>query len=833
MSFPFGRPKPISRAAKRTRHQRAFGRLERLESRIPLVAEGADVAINQSYGTAGLLGNISAEVRWGDGTTSQNVGSGGAANGRVQFAFDYTYDGGYFSGGNQSRRQPLERAAAAIASRLNDTLNAIPSSNRLGWQLSGVTHPSQNQAINIPGQNIAANTILVYVGAKDLGNAPGGGPILGEAESRIPNATFNQSINPPLTQPELDAYQANLRNRGEYVGLTGSSTEYAPAVGLLTFDSNTNWHFGLTADGLDSDEIDFVSTATHELVHLLGFGVAFQGFSTPWGNYSNGSTFTGPQTRAYNGGNLSINGDHLADSTLDNGRPTVMTRTLEVQGTSERVYLTDLELRMLDDLGWDILPTQVSVSASHPYPDNGTYDAEVVLTGSQFGEAVYPLQFEIDNANPTISEASIGNVIVGQSARLQVEVSDPGYASPTSDPPSTETFTFTVDWKDGTPNGSGNVTITQAGNASRPTIASLDLQHTYDEPGTYDIAVTIEDDDGGSVSQNVRVVVLDTPALTVSVSPGSIAENAGNGATTLRVSRPAALAASQLTVSLLSSDTSEASIQATVNMAANESTVDVPINAIDDSILDGDQTVTFTASASNYTGAETQLVVTDRETLTASFLADVYGEDTPADTIRLRVVASGNATNNVPILLSGGGGRIAYGNSWEIPANQNSVVVTLSPVDDAVEQVMQAITVSVAVPGTDGAAASFLLQDDENEFQNTGDRYNVNGEDDVTALDALVIINAINRANGDYSVAGIEKQEGDGFWDVNGDYRVSAVDILQVINELNRRAANTEPDGEAMIGVADEWEAAALNHGDDDLDEAIDLIAADSGSGLF
>lgn len=832
MRFSFGL---LTRSRKPRAHggtQRVFRCLESLETRVPLAAEGTDVVINQSFNTAGLVGNVAAEVRWGDGTTSQNAGSGGSTNGRMRFAFDYTYDGGFFSGGNQWRRQLLETAANSITSRLNDTLNAVPSSNRLGWEISGVPHPSQNGTITIPGQAIPSDTILVYIGAKDLGISPLGGPILGLADSRVPSATFNQNVGPPLTQSELDSHQANLRNRGEYTGLFGSPLEYAPAVGIVTFDSDTDWHFGATPASLDTSEVDFISTATHELLHILGFGVELGGFSTPWGNYSNGSTFSGPQARQYYGGNVPVIGAHLLDGTTDNGRLTVMTPTLEAQAVAERVYLTELELRMLDDLGWDILPTQVNVNASHAYPDDGTYDAEVILRGSQSGEVTYSLPFDIDNVSPAVTGTSIGNVIVGQAASLRVEVSDPGYAGPSADPPSTETFTYTIDWKDGTPVGSGDLTITQAGNATRPTQAALNLQHTYEEPGTYDIAFTIEDDDGGMVSQNVRVVVMDTPSLSLSLSQHEIAEDEGDAAVTLTVSRPPALVGSPLTVTLLSSDTSEAQVQTSVNMAANERTVDVPIDIVDDSLLDGDQTVTFTASASDYVGDQTQLMVTDRETLSAAFVDGVYAEDTAADSIQLRVTVSGNATTDVPIVLSGGAGRVAYGNNWEIPANQNFVLVTLSPVDDVDEQAMEAITLNVSVPGTDGATASFLLQDDENEFQNAGDRYNVNGQDDVTALDALIIINAINRAGGEYPVWNTERQNGDGFWDVNGDYRISAIDILQVINELNRRGLASEPNGEAVAGRG-AFDSLNDVKADDDLEHLIDLIAANASGGLF
>src|SRR5262249_9102864 len=59
-----------------------------------------------------------------------------------------------------------------------------------------------------------------------------------------------------------------------------------------------------------------------------------------------------------------------------------------------------------------------------------------------------------------------------------------------------------------------------------------------------------------------------------------------------------------LTVNLTSSDTTEATVPATVSFAAGQQQVNFSISAVDDTILDGTQTVTITATANVTQGGQ-------------------------------------------------------------------------------------------------------------------------------------------------------------------------------------------------------------------------------------
>ena len=94
-----------------------------------------------------------------------------------------------------------------------------------------------------------------------------------------------------------------------------------------------------------------------------------------------------------------------------------------------------------------------------------------------------------------------------------------------------------------------------------------------------------------------RALLSGTPALTVSIDQTSFAENAGTAAATGTVTRVNTDNALALTVKLTSSDTSQASVPASVVIAAGQASATFSIDAVDDHVARGDEAVTITASA--------------------------------------------------------------------------------------------------------------------------------------------------------------------------------------------------------------------------------------------
>ena len=104
---------------------------------------------------------------------------------------------------------------------------------------------------------------------------------------------------------------------------------------------------------------------------------------------------------------------------------------------------------------------------------------------------------------------------VSQSPGVQVSVS-----STFSDPAfnvdgSSETYTATINWGDGTTPTSGTVTTTPGG-PWVPTTGTISGTHTYAAHGNYTVTVTVLDSQGNSGSSNINV--LDVPP-TVTAGP--------------------------------------------------------------------------------------------------------------------------------------------------------------------------------------------------------------------------------------------------------------------------------------------------------------------------
>ncbi|MBD2677793.1 MULTISPECIES: putative Ig domain-containing protein [Nostoc] len=114
------------------------------------------------------------------------------------------------------------------------------------------------------------------------------------------------------------------------------------------------------------------------------------------------------------------------------------------------------------------------------------------------------------------------------------------------------------------------------------------------------------------------------PTLSLSITPSSFAENAGVNAATATLTR-SDTSTSDLVVNLSSNDTSEATVPTTVTFTGNSSTVTFAVNAVDDLILDGSQTVTITAAATNFTNGSADITVTDNEVAPSIKINEIQG----------------------------------------------------------------------------------------------------------------------------------------------------------------------------------------------------------------
>lgn len=163
--------------------------------------------------------------------------------------------------------------------------------------------------------------------------------------------------------------------------------------------------------------------------------------------------------------------------------------------------------------------TRGSFNGSHIYADNGTYTVTVTLMDDDMGVATQRFQVVVNNVRPMLGTIDDRTVEEGTPLNLQdaFEFTDPGFANPDNPNGATqETFSYSIDWGDGTASTIGIPTILEEGSPGMPTRGSFGGQHVYADNGTYTVRVTVTDDDGGVAVETFQVLVTNVAPTFVS-----------------------------------------------------------------------------------------------------------------------------------------------------------------------------------------------------------------------------------------------------------------------------------------------------------------------------
>ena len=289
----------------------------------------------------------------------------------ITIDIDTSHDSSNFFNANAQALATLQAAANTLASSLNDHLLAIAPNLGIGdtWTPS-FTDPSNGSTDSIPNLMVPADTIIVFVGGRNLGNG-------GEAGFGATGA-FNASGD--------ENWLNTVAARGKAGALAASPTAYGPWGGSIAFDNaSTNWNFSLTTSPT-VNQTDFFTVAEHELGHVLGIGT-----SGAWTTATSTirGFFVGPATLAAHGGQpvpISQEGQHWADKTQSGGANAVMDPIL-IDGT--RLKFSPLDYAGLSDIGWVVQPPatptpstfQFSTTAYSAPIAQGTATITVTRTG--------------------------------------------------------------------------------------------------------------------------------------------------------------------------------------------------------------------------------------------------------------------------------------------------------------------------------------------------------------------------------------------------------------------------------------------------------------------
>jgi hypothetical protein len=194
--------------------------------------------------------------------------------------------------------------------------------------------------------------------------------------------------------------------------------------------------------------------------------------------------------------------------------------------------------------------------------------------------------------------------------------------------------------------------------------------------------------------------------------PADVWENAGTLNQTLNVAPPPA---SDMTVSLVSSDPSRLSVPDTVIVPAGASAVPIPVTVIDNTLLDGPQAITVTATSNQkYSSAASTINVHDNETASLSISLPTSAREGDGTMIGT-ITASAAPARDVTVQLSGSHpDRASVPATVVLPAGQTSVNFDVGIVDDDLINGTATATVQAGVDNWTTGYASMNIKDNDN-----------------------------------------------------------------------------------------------------------------------
>ena len=260
---------------------------------------------------------------------------------------DYRFDTGFFD--DPARRDAMEAAAAVWEGILLDELPDVPAG--IVFTIDNPSDPAVDEPVTLAEP---IDDLLIFVGADAL-----------------PGDTL-AFAGPDGYDAAGDAFDVRVDN--DFRG-TGPVTDFEPWAGSITFDSTAEWSFDLA--GPVAGKSDFISTATHEIGHILGFGSA-----AIFDQIGAGAAFDGPNALAANGGDpipLTPDLGHVVDGFA--GNEVLMDPTTAV---GQRKVPTDIDKAILADIGWEI----AGFTAQGATPPLATEGSDGTIFGTVIGDRI-------------------------------------------------------------------------------------------------------------------------------------------------------------------------------------------------------------------------------------------------------------------------------------------------------------------------------------------------------------------------------------------------------------------------------------------------------------
>jgi hypothetical protein len=282
----------------------------------------------------------------------------------------------------------------------------------------------------------------------------------------------------------------------------------------------------------------------------------------------------------------------------------------------------------------------------------------------------------------------------------------------------------------------------------------------------------------------------DVSTLSLTLDPDSVSEL--DGESTGVVHRNVADTSEALEVTLTASSTVAITLPDTVTIAAGQLAVAFDVGVSDNALVDGTRLVEVQAEAIGFAAGQDTLEITDWEELVLSIFESSMNENAgqTAATVT-RTDPNGDLT---VFLLNGDATEISLPASIVIPDGETtSAEFLVTAVNDGIDDGTQTATVVASADGYIDAAGEIEVTDYQS-WQSPTHPLDVNVDGFITPLDALLIINELNK-NGSRELP-IPYPDGFApppYYDVSGDRVIAPQDAVIVINFLNAFGSGAVP----------------------------------------
>ncbi|MEM8734484.1 MAG: dockerin type I domain-containing protein, partial [Planctomycetota bacterium] len=330
-------------------------------------------------------------------------------------------------------------------------------------------------------------------------------------------------------------------------------------------------------------------------------------------------------------------------------------------------------------------------------------------------------------------------------------------------------------------------------------MTQFNVRPIYNSQATGNLLVEIDASAAGFTESGSSIEIIDVDPVGLSLNPTSVSEL--DGAVMAVITR--AGTSGEATFSVSVDQPSMVEFPSEVTIADGNSTVEFEIRTLDNDLLDGNRDIDVAVQSSTYVGNTSQLSISDHETLSL-----VLGEISVSESVgQIDATVSRNNTDiSLPLLVqlsSDDETVIRVPETVTIPAGEMSLVFQLDVLDDRIVEAESTVGIEAAADGYIRSESQITITDDDIfSWTNYANRFDVNNDGTASPLDALIVINELNR-NGS---RGLPKPETDPgvYFDVNEDEFLSPIDALMVINHLNQNASGEgERDASATLLATD------------------------------